>query len=251
MFERLHRDHISYFDRSAPLWECILARTVGPMPLFWDSRAWPTSTPQPSKDPLEVVREVSRREREEAALAAADDRPLQEQSLGSRIACSMRSGRGTALAPFAEEDLPLEVALLSARHLLVRGPDIETEIRFVQDVVAGWLQRREQWRQRVESDEGPLGRVVASLEEASPQRRTRGVYALRDGPHATTPGLRRIVDPDLGCDMNGNVLAVGLMSRSHFILAAEHGWTIVGCAGGGAVTAGGILVKDFEDVTPL
>lgn len=251
MFERLCRDHLSYFGRPAPLWECILARTVGPMPLLWDSRAWTTSPPQPSKDPFEVLREVSRREREEAALADADEGPLPKRSFGSRIARSMRSGRGTASAPFAEEDLPLEVALLSARHLLVRGPDIVSEIRFVQDVVTGWLQRREQWRQRVENDEGPLGQVVASLREDNPEGRTRGVYALRDGPHATTPGLRRILDPDLGCDMHGNVLAVGRISRSHFILAAEHGWTIVGCAGGGAETAGGILVKDFEDVTPL
>jgi len=256
MFERLRRDHLCYFGPPAPLWECILARTVGPMPLLWQTPTPAASPKSPlplsltETDPFKVLLKYDHRKRE-MALPKEADAADPETSLGNRIMHAMASGRGTVSAPFAAEDLPIEVALLSDRHILVRGPDIDSEVRFVQELVTGWLQRRERWRRRVENDEGPLGQVVASLKEANPEGRTRGVYALRDGPHATTPGLRRIVDPNLGCGMHGNVFAVGPMSRSHLILAAEHGWTLVGCAGGGADTVGGVLVEDFEDMAQL
>ena len=50
MLARLHRDHLRYFGKDAPWWWCLIARTAGPMPTFWDSRQWPRRETEKGSD---------------------------------------------------------------------------------------------------------------------------------------------------------------------------------------------------------
>ena len=51
--------------------------------------------------------------------------------------------------------------------------------------------------------------------------------------------------------MLSGILAVGKMDRSHFIIASQSRWTLIGCAGGGRPTITEILVDNHEDVIKL
>lgn len=223
MFDRLHHDHLSYFGRTAPLWECILARTIGPMPLRWDAREWPASPEEAGMGPD----------------AEGLDRT------GSRVLQTMMSGRGSIDAPFQAGDLPLDVAMATGRHLIVRGPDIESETLRVKELITEWMRGRDEWHQRAESAGLDITPFVATL---NGQPLKKGVYAFHDGPFATTPGVRRLRDPDLGSDVRSGILAVGKMDRSHFTIATQSNWTLIGCHGGGGEAITEMLVDDFDEV---
>lgn len=237
MFERLRDDHLRYFGRPAPLWECVLARTIGPMPLTWNAREWPSLSPEAAAMNGEHGADV----RDLTTPAPAETRA----SAGRAIHRTMNSGRGTPGNPFHETDLPLEVAITSDRHLIVRGPDIESEMARVKDLVTGWMRGRDEWHRRMETSDVDIRQLVATLDE---QPLKKGVYAFHEGPFATTPGVRRIRDPDVGFEGRGGILAVGKMDRSHFAIAEQSNWTLIGCAGGGGEKVEAIMVGDFEDV---
>lgn len=163
----------------------------------------------------------------------------------SRMLQALTAGRRVDPSQPDAERQPLEKAISSGRHLLVRGPDMQSEILRVKQIVEGWMRRRDEWHVRMEDANIDLGRFVVTLDDA-PLR--KGVYAFHGGPFATTPGIRRIRDPDLGSDMISGILMIGRMDRSHFAIASQSRWTLVGCAGGGWETIEDLLVDDFEDV---
>ena len=160
---------------------------------------------------------------------------------GSRMLRGLSGGRRVDPRQPNELAEPLGLAIECGKHVLVRGPDIQSEIQRAKDLVQGWMHRRDKWHRRMDDQGIDLGQIVVTLDGAPLKK---GVYAFRDGPFATMPGIRRIRNPDLGSDLLSGILMVEKMDKSHFTIATQSRWTLIGCAGGGSETMEEHLVDD-------
>lgn len=154
-------------------------------------------------------------------------------------------GLAKSTKPQATNNQPLEEAIRTGCHLVIHGPDIQSEMLRVTELITQWMRRRDKWHKRMDDAGVDMGQFVRTLHDEPVKK---GVYAFHSGPFATVAGVRRIKDPYLTSDLRSGILAVGEMDRSHFTIATQSGWTLIGCAGGGRKTTKDILVQNFDDV---